>query len=142
MSRLVLSCLVLSVIKVFASQIGTGSFGYIVWKSWSLDILRFTYGTMQNGYKIVVFGKILSHDYEVQYNYGTSQVLSHLGKSVLSPNRYMVIWVHRLEELKSRCIKIYIWHNAKWVQKSSFWRSSVPWLSGTVQLRYITSLVH
>ena len=31
---------------------------------------------MQNGYKIVVFGEIPSHDYQVQYNYGTSQVWS------------------------------------------------------------------
>ena len=39
-------------------------------------MLRFIYGTMQNGYSIVVFGGIPSHDYQVQYNYGTSQVWS------------------------------------------------------------------
>ena len=39
-------------------------------------MLRFIYGTMENGYKIVVSGEILFHDYQVQYNYGTSQVWS------------------------------------------------------------------
>ena len=58
-----------------ASQIGTALIGSVVWKSWNLDALRFIYGTIQNGYKIVIYEEIPSLDYQVQNNYGTSQAI-------------------------------------------------------------------